>query len=324
MKREEIDALKERVGCGAILELAGFNVDAKESTARAIKYRRRGEIIIVTHAGRGWFDPLSEDKGDIFLLLAHLENIDFNEACDRLVNLPRQSLEPANDLYRCAAVADSDLAARWNKRRRPWPGSATWRYLTGERLLPAGILQVSNDEGNLREGPNGSMWAAHRDKDGEITGWEIRGPTWRGFAKGGAKTLFHLGKRGGLRLCITEAAIDAMSLAAFEGPRDDTLYVSTGGGWSHACRIMLFDMASKAGVRMVAATDANSQGEAYAQRLRELAEDASCDWTRLRPPEDDWNEALKVRKNRRRQRSEKLRAACVSTSTDAPAERVRP
>ena len=36
------------------------------------------------------------------------------------------------------------------------------------------------------------------------------------------------------QICVTEAAIDAMSLAAIEGLRPDTLYVSTGGGWSPA------------------------------------------------------------------------------------------
>lgn len=42
-----------------------------ESTQRAVKYRRDSEIIIMIHDGRGWFDPLSEAKGDV-LPVAHL------------------------------------------------------------------------------------------------------------------------------------------------------------------------------------------------------------------------------------------------------------
>ena len=78
------------------------------------------------------------------------------------------------------------------------------------------------------------MWAAHSDSVGVITGWEERGPSWRGFATGGAKELFRLGASDCLRICVTEAAVDAMSLAALEELRDDTLYVSTGGGWAPA------------------------------------------------------------------------------------------
>ncbi|WP_246318947.1 hypothetical protein [Peteryoungia desertarenae] len=54
MKREEIERLRKTVGCQAVLETTAFALDAKESTKRAMKYRRGGQIIIVTHAGRGW------------------------------------------------------------------------------------------------------------------------------------------------------------------------------------------------------------------------------------------------------------------------------
>ena len=52
--------------CAAVLEQAGFAVDRKESTRRAVKYRRGDDIIIVIHEGKGWFDPLSDAKGDVF------------------------------------------------------------------------------------------------------------------------------------------------------------------------------------------------------------------------------------------------------------------
>lgn len=69
-----------------------------------------------------------------------------------------------------------------------------------------------------------------------VVGWMGRAgtrvPEWRGFSTGGSKVLFRLGAPDALRLCVTEAAIDAMSLAAIEGLQDATLYVSTGGGWS--------------------------------------------------------------------------------------------
>jgi hypothetical protein len=44
-----------------------------------------------------------------------------------------------------------------------------------------------------------------------------------------------------LRLAVTEAAIDAMSLAA--GSSDGTLYLSAGGGWSPAMQAALRELA---------------------------------------------------------------------------------
>lgn len=78
------------------------------------------------------------------------------------------------------------------------------------------------------------MWAAHVDDKGLVTGWDERGTDWRGFAIGGAKILFRLGAGHGLRLVVTEAAIDAMSLASSEGLREGSLTLSTSGGWSEA------------------------------------------------------------------------------------------
>jgi hypothetical protein len=44
-----------------------WKLDRKESTKLSLKYRRgKGEILIVSHAGRGWWDPTSDAKGDVF------------------------------------------------------------------------------------------------------------------------------------------------------------------------------------------------------------------------------------------------------------------
>lgn len=305
MERREIEALREQVSCAAVLEHAGFAIDAKESTRRAVKFRRGGEIIIVTYEGRGWFDPLSEAKGDVFRLVEHLDRVGFLEGAERVAGLVGfQITEPdwqsAKDSERC----DLSLPDRWQSRRRTWPGSASWRYLSGERCLPSNVLRTAIKGDLLREGPHGSMWAAHRDQAGALTGWEARGPQYRGFASGGTKVLFRLGSDSALRVAVTEAAIDAMSLAAIEGLREGTLYLSTGGGWSPTTEAAIRELTAKPGVQMVAATDADSQGDMFAERLRALADDADCDWTRLRPPEEDWNETLKTRERDKKERTE--------------------
>ena len=57
-----------------------------KSTRRALKYRRgKGEIIIVNHDGRGWWDATSDAKGDVFTLVRHLEpSLSFGQVCQML------------------------------------------------------------------------------------------------------------------------------------------------------------------------------------------------------------------------------------------------
>lgn len=305
MEQQELEELKGRVLCAAVLEKAGFAIDLKESTRRAVKHRRGSYIIIVIHEGKGWFDPLSDAKGDVFSLIQHIDGVVFTEALTRAAELVGfRPAEPAWQRPRPQKLIVS-LAERWRARPTLRPGSATWRYLRNERHLPESVLRAAIRQDRLREGPHGSLWAAHVD-DGEIvTGWEERGPEWRGFSTGGAKVLFRLGAAEALRFCITEAAIDAMSLAALEGLRDGSLYVSTGGGWSPATEGALRALAVHPGAKLVAATDANSQGEAFSGRLREIAETAGCDWFRLRPPGDDWNDALKENAREEMERRER-------------------
>ena len=295
MEKTDIEELRERVPCAAVLQKAGFAIDLKESTRKAVKYRRGDEIIIVIHDGKGWFDPLSDLKGDVFSLVDHLDDIGFAEVLQRVSDLV--GFVPSEPVWtRQARERDPDLGIpdRWRVRRRPWRGSMTWRYLRDERGLPETVLLAAIKQDRLREGPRGSMWAAHTDDAGAVTGWEERGPEWRGFASGGAKILFRLGPLGAIRLCITEAAIDAMSLSAIDNLRFDSLYLSTGGGWAPATDAAIRALAARPNVQLVAATDNNVQGEVYAGRIEAIAVAASCGYERLAPAHEDWNEELRA------------------------------
>jgi len=299
MERNEVETLRNRVRCAAVLERAGFTVDVKESTRRAVKYRSGDAIIIVIHAGKGWFDPLSEAKGDVFGLVEHLDHVGFSKSLARVADLV--GFVPMQPVWRKPARhpdSDATIVERWHQRRKPWCGSATWRYLRDERRLSETVIRTAIRNGRLREGPHGSMWAAHFDGVGVVTGWEERGAEWRGFASGGAKVLFRFGVLDARRFCVTEAAIDAMSLAELEGVRDDSLYLSTGGGWAPASAAAIRDLAARESALLIAATDNNAQGEVYAGRLRAIADDVGCGFDRLRPDEEDWNKDLQARKEK--------------------------
>lgn len=308
MERNDVEELKERVPCAAVLEKAGFAMDLKESTRRAVKHRRGSDIVIVIHDGKGWFDPLSDAKGDVYALVAHLERVGFAECLDRVAELV--GFAPTEPVWtRPAREHDGDLAIaeRWLRRRKPWPGSLTWRYLRDERSLSEAVIRAAIRNDRLREGPRGSMWAAHSDAAGLVIGWEERGPEWRGFATGGAKVLFRFGPVDAIRLCVTEAAIDAMSLADIEGMRPDSLFLSTGGGWSPATETAIRTLVAGDTALLVAATDNNAQGDAYAERLRAITTEASCGYERLRPTAVDWNEDLRSMRKEREEEGEEAR-----------------
>jgi hypothetical protein len=158
--------------------------------------------------------------------------------------------------------------------------------------------------GMLREGPYASAWFAHHDHDGQLTGIEMRGPDYRGFSPGGTKTLFRLPGRlrtstvPTTRMIVTEAPIDAMSVAALEHLRADTLYVATAGGMGPgtiaALERELWALSTQEGGQLVIATDADAAGDGYASRLTEMADAIDLRSTRLRPAgANDWNDVLK-------------------------------
>ncbi|MFS2151853.1 toprim domain-containing protein [Rhizobium sp. Rhizsp42] len=45
--------------------------------------------------------------------------------------------------------------------------------------------------------------------------------------------------------------------------------------------------------QLVAASDNNSQGDVFADRLRALAQDVGCSYRRLRQAAEDWNDVVK-------------------------------
>jgi hypothetical protein len=51
-------------------------------------------------------------------------------------------------------------------------------------------------------------------------------------------------------------------------------------------------LAGRANAVIVAATDNNRQGEVYARRIQEIADEADSRFVRSQPRTDDWNEDL--------------------------------
>ena len=305
---KDIERIKASVSCAVLLERLPpvWRLDRAESSRASLKYRRgEGEILIVNHGGRGWWDPLSEAKGDIFNLARHLEpGLTFPEA--RRMLCAFVGIAPAYPevlrTRRTRTAPGLAVAGRWEKCQPLSRGSPAWHYLAGQRGLPDSILLVARAADAVREGPRGSAWFAHRDDEGCLTGIEMRGIDFRKFSTGGGKTLFRLpGGPGALpRVAVCEAAIDALSLAAIEQCRADTLYAATAGGMGPATvaalQQILLDFASDPAGVLIAATDGDTAGRRHAARLEGLAAEAGVRFETLLPPDglNDWNDALRA------------------------------
>jgi Protein of unknown function (DUF3991)/Toprim-like len=296
----EIEELREKVHCAVVLEQTPpcWKLDRRESTQLSLKYRRgKGEILIVNHAGLGWWDPTSDAKGDVFRLVQRLKpGLSFRHVRKRLRAFA--GLSPRLPLADRAGVRkepDRSVAVHWAERKTVWSNSPTWRYLRRQRGLPPAIIKAASVAGVLREGPVGSAWFAHFDHAGAATHVDVRGPT------GGVKSLFRLPSKGQLllRLVVTEAAIDTLSLAAIENLRGDTLYAATGGGMGPgtiaALEGLLVDLARLHDALFCSATDANEPRDRFADRHQSLARKFGIPFARLRPPIEgaDWNEVLR-------------------------------
>ena len=303
----ELERFRQEINCAALLERWSppWRLDKRESTRKALKYRRGiGEILIVNHEGHGWWNPLDATaKGDVFDLVRYLEpGLNFGQVRQRL----RQFIGVAptfpvivGDRWR--RQAKGPPARRWMQRPRLRQGSASWTYLSRARSLPADVLAAADAADSVREGHRGSAWFAHQDNEGAITHVEVRGPTYKGSLEGGTKTLFRLPGAAPrhCRLVLTEAPIDALSVAAIENIQADTLYGATGGGMGPATIEVLHQLLARvaelAGAVFVSATDANRAGDRYASGHAELATAAGIAFERLRPPEGtDWNDVVRA------------------------------
>jgi len=307
----EIDRIKESVSCATVLErIGGWRLDAKESTRPALKYRGGdAEILIVNHDQRGWWNPLGEERGDCFTLVQYLRpDLNFGQArcilralagvTPSLRNVPR---------YRQRRDQRRSVAACWAAAEQLRPASPAWRYLANERRVPSAILASAADQDTVRQGKYGTPWFAHRDHAGRLTGIEARGPAYRGFLRGGAKSLFRfqldLAARP-LRVVVLEAPIDALSLAAIENASLSklaarTLYVATGGGIGPSTVEVLeriFAEFCACGGEVAIATDNDAAGDHHARKLEAIARKHELGVEPARPPAPfcDWNDMVRA------------------------------
>lgn len=164
---------------------------------------------------------------------------------------------------------------------------------------------LSRFSAEVRIGAYGGIYFAHRNlESGDIQGFEQR---WEQaglknqarFAKGGRKSVNVLGNAlTAKRMIVVEGGLDALAVAELDN-RDDTIYVSTGGGVGPGSLAALRKLAE--GKTVISAFDRDASGEQLDKALREMLPEA----VRLAPPPQlegsavqckDWLDVLNVQK----------------------------
>jgi hypothetical protein len=311
LSEQDRQTIVNGVSCATLLENHHFLLVLEKSTKRCFKYRKGDEHIIVNHGGKGWWDPQSprgtpDSSGDVFALCRRLDPaMKWHEVCTTLGALV--GVEPKGAVYVAQKAERTDERSpgeRWAERKSLYRGGKVWNYLIRERCLPEAIVRAAVAKGCLRDGYH-AAWFAHTDAQGAVCGAELRGPETHICLGGSVKTLFRF-QPGSVqpvrRLVICEAAIDALSFAALDQVRaPGTLYASTAGGMGPetiaAIQTHLAAMKALPDAVLVVATDDDDAGNAFADTLYRLADDAGVAFMRRLPPDraKDFNQTLKNR-----------------------------
>lgn len=290
--RLELEAMR-RIDLIALAQNMGYVVDKQESTQHSTKLRKDGEVLIAAPAKDGtWSYFNSQDSRDNGGTLQFVQNrLDSGASLGDVRKALRTYLANVDVSTPPQATQERErdhTAARqgWNSAKSIVPA-----YLLDRGITETTLASYAYDQ--VREDKRGNTLFAHRDQAGNVLGFEVKGPGWSGYARGGQKTLASFGtsdaRQSASRIVLTESGIDALSLAQQEW-RSDTLYVSTGGGFGRRTLDEVRALASNhPGAEIILGFDNDDAGELMAEKVSEAID---FETTRLRPIGKDWNEDL--------------------------------
>jgi hypothetical protein len=286
------------------IERYGYRRDEREGSrqSQVLRHPATGDKIIVRKDTDGHWTYFSirddQDNGTIVDFVAHRARHSslgwVRQELRGWLGTARPEPEPwlpsAPPVVRAQrSVAEAFAAARVT------PTSA---YLSARGLHRETLIDP-RFAGTWRQDARGSVLFVHKGVAGEVTGFEIKGPCFTGFAAGGSKTAWqsHILPTD-QSLVITESAIDALSYHQLHPERaPHSRYLSTAGAPSSRQFALLEHLFAElaAGMTIVAAVDADDAGTKLAGRIQKLTMGYRHVTFRRDSPEGDkdWNDVLK-------------------------------
>lgn len=294
---DELEQFKRTINLADFAASEGYALDRRESSHASLVMRHPdGDKIIVAtdQDGHGvFFSVHGPASGSIIDFLQYRRGLNLGQVRKTLrAWLPAASAFPTGSkppTLPKPAPAHRNRAALTAQ----WQGFApyTGDYLA-RRGLTSATLAVATDW--LRQDAYGNAAFRHDDAAG-LTGWELKNSGFTGFAKGGTKALFAF--RVGLepdaappRVVVTESAIDALSFHQLD-PAPGLLLSFAGSLSPDQERLLARLLASHSDATIIAATDNDAPGEAFAAFIRSRRPDT----LRAIPLRGkDWNDAVRT------------------------------
>lgn len=283
----------------------GYMIDKRESYRSGTVMRLNGDKIVVQRKPEGhwtyWSVRDEKDHGTAIDFCIRRTGKPLGEAINELrewLCLPPQVAN--GHLPNVEPIAKDRVAVEfeWNAMKIARRHS----YLEKERGIPALVFgEYWRFRGLVRNDKYGNTCFAHFDDEG-LCGYEIRGPKFKGFAKGATKGIFRSKRAANdTRLIVCESGIEDLSICTLT---DDgrTRYASMAGQFSEAQRELLQREIQRLGSgEVVAAMNADDAGRKLGDRVRDEVERSHIPnivFTRYEPKGcKDWNDVLLADKN---------------------------
>lgn len=303
---EELRSFKTRINLSEYVAAQGYRMDKKASSRNSIvMHHPDSDKIVIARGSDGHWVYFSvradNDNGSIIDFVQNRRNVRLGGVRQELRPWIGQGTSPRRPPVQTyapqlePATKDRLAVLAAYERARPL---TMHTYLEQERCIPVAVLASSRFAGKLRTDRHGNAIFAHHDQAG-LCGYEIRGPKFKGFAKGGTKGLwFSIANKADTRLVITESAVNALSFHALH-QIENTRYASIGGQMNPTQPELVRAAIAKMppGAEIILASDADTAGRALADQIGQLAVDRN-DITILKaqPPQEDtdWNDQLKT------------------------------
>lgn len=299
---EELEALL-RIDLRDYLAGEGYRLDEKESTKDSFKMRGPDGVLIIRQRDDGvwqYFSPHDpDDNGTIVQYLQRRRGGSFS-----LGHVKRHLRGFAGGALRGPMVpgmprplghAPRDLlhiAERWEAARAI---SGLPYYLRRRGIAAETVAAYASA---LRMDRKGNVLFGHTNDNSQVVGYEIAGPTFKGFAKGGVRLLCRMGPIDGpepLKIALTESGVDALSLAQLVGRRD-TLFLSTGGALSaHTLTAIKATAARFPAAEILLGFDADLAGDGFTAIVEKALEGREGVRRVMPKTGKDWNDALELR-----------------------------
>lgn len=272
----ELELFKTSISLAAYAESIGYQKDTGEST-RNSWVMRRGEdkIVVATNAlnGNGIYFSVRDDldNGTIIDFVQRRQNLNLGQLRQELRKWTGESSFPY-----CPKRMDKPEPSAKDRQKVILEYSRTrldpaHHYLVAHRGLRPETLTDQRFRNVIRIDSRNNAIFPHFDRSG-LAGFEVKNKGFTGFAAGGVKSLWYSANINKAdEVIIVESAIDGLSHAQVFGGA--AAYTSIGGGMSDHQRDLLRCLVEKALTRsasVLIGTDADPQGEVYAQEMFEM------------------------------------------------------